>query len=563
MKIRCDAILICFFLVLSSKINAQNMHLKIEGSDDLETKVLDSLNYRKTFTEFKSLQDEIDSTQLRLQRIGYIENRIIETKKINDSSYVSKFDLKKKFYTIYIYYTKTALKAPELVPISDDVTSEYFSIPIEQTEFVLNYLNELIIEKGLPFASLKLIDLKKKDNDNLKAELFVSDTKKRTIDEIVIKGYEKFPRSFLKHFLRIKTNSDFNLNEVKTKSEQLDQIRFANQTRSPEVLFTKDSTTLYFYIEKSKSNSFDGFLGFGTNEESNKLEFDGYLNLNLVNSLNYGESFQLNYKSDENEQKIFNIKINAPYLFGSSIGTQLGLNIFKKDSSFTTVDQYIDVFHQINSAQRIYLGINSTKSNSLLDNNVQNIEDVNSLIYKIKYEYIKPQYQNFLFPVNFELNTMLGFGDRTVDNSKEDLKTFKIDAYKIFNLNLKNSIYLKLSSAGLFSDGLLNNELLRFGGINSIRGFEENSLVATLNGVLNTEYRYQINPTIYIHTIIDGAYIENDISNQKEKLFGYGFGFGILTKAGILKFNYANGKSEGQNFKLSNSKIHLSLNALF
>lgn len=563
MKIRCDAILICFFLVLSSKINAQNMHLKIEGSDDLETKVLDSLNYRKTFTEFKSLQDEIDSTQLRLQRIGYIENRIIETKKINDSSYVSKFDLKKKFYTIYIYYTKTALKAPELVPISDDVTSEYFSIPIEQTEFVLNYLNELIIEKGLPFASLKLIDLKKKDNDNLKAELFVSDTKKRTIDEIVIKGYEKFPRSFLKHFLRIKTNSDFNLNEVKTKSEQLDQIRFANQTRSPEVLFTKDSTTLYFYIEKSKSNSFDGFLGFGTNEESNKLEFDGYLNLNLVNSLNYGESFQLNYKSDENEQKIFNIKINAPYLFGSSIGTQLGLNIFKKDSSFTTVDQYIDVFHQINSAQRIYLGINSTKSNSLLDNNAQNIEDVNSLIYKIKYEYIKPQYQNFLFPINFELNTMLGFGDRTVDNSKEDLKTFKIDAYKIFNLNLKNSIYLKLSSAGLFSDGLLNNELLRFGGINSIRGFEENSLVATLNGVLNTEYRYQINPTIYIHTIIDGAYIENDISNQKEKLFGYGFGFGILTKAGILKFNYANGKSEGQNFKLSNSKIHLSLNALF
>ena len=539
------------------------MHLKIEGSDDLETKVLDSLNYRKTFTEFKSLQDEIDSTQLRLQRIGYIENRIIETKKINDSSYVSKFDLKKKFYTIYIYYTKTALKAPELVPISDDVTSEYFSIPIEQTEFVLNYLNELIIEKGLPFASLKLIDLKKKDNDNLKAELFVSDTKKRTIDEIVIKGYEKFPRSFLKHFLRIKTNSDFNLNEVKTKSEQLDQIRFANQTRSPEVLFTKDSTTLYFYIEKSKSNSFDGFLGFGTNEESNKLEFDGYLNLNLVNSLNYGESFQLNYKSDENEQKIFNIKINAPYLFGSSIGTQLGLNIFKKDSSFTTVDQYIDVFHQINSAQRIYLGINSTKSNSLLENNAQNIEDVNSLIYKIKYEYIKPQYQNFLFPINFELNTMLGFGDRTVDNSKEDLKTFKIDAYKIFNLNLKNSIYLKLSSAGLFSDGLLNNELLRFGGINSIRGFEENSLVATLNGVLNTEYRYQINPTIYIHTIIDGAYIENDISNQKEKLFGYGFGFGILTKAGILKFNYANGKSEGQNFKLSNSKIHLSLNALF
>ena len=40
--------------------------------------------------------------------------------------------------------------------------------------------------------------------------------------------------------------------------------------------------------------------------------------------------------------------------------------------------------------------------------------------------------------------------------------------------------------------------------------------------------------------------LENKIINQKEKLYGLGFGFGILTKAGLLKFNYANGKSENQ-----------------
>lgn len=544
-------------------MSAQNIHLRIKGSDSIETKVIDSLNYFRIFKDYRSLQNEIDSTHLKLQRLGYIENKVLETVKTNDSVFVSEFDLNKKFYTIYIYYPKTTFSENDLSTISNEITSDYFSIPIGQTEPVLNFLNSLIIEKGLPFASLRLIHLKKKDEDTIRAELIVSKNKKRTIDDIVIKGYEKFPRSFLKHFLGIKPNTDFNLSAIKQKTELLNNLNFANQTRSPEVLFTKDSTTLYFYIEKVKSNSFDGFLGFGTNEDTNKLEFDGYLNLNLINSLNFGESFQLNYKSDENDQKTFNAQINMPYIFSSAIGTELGLNIFKKDSSFTTIKQSADLFYQLNTTQRIFLGLSSVQSNNLMDDTIQNIEDLNANYYNIKYELIKPQIQNFLFPVNFRINAKVGFGNRTVDNLEENQQIFDIAMFKIMNLNLKNSIYLNLGGGGIFSDTLYDNELLRFGGINSIRGFEENSLLASLYGVLNTEYRYRLNPSIYIHSILDAGYLENDITQSKEKIFGFGFGFGILTKAGLLKFNYANGKFEGQNFKLSNSKIHLSLNALF
>ena len=62
---------------------------------------------------------------------------------------------------------------------------------------------------------------------------------------------------------------------------------------------------------------------------------------------------------------------------------------------------------------------------------------------------------------------------------------------------------------------------------------------------------------------MDASYFENKITDQKEKLYGLGFGFGIVTKAGLLRFNYANGKSENQKFKFSNSQIHLSLTSLF
>lgn len=563
LKIQKIAKIIFLLLFYSTGSQAQNLYLDILGKTDLETAVIDSLNYLKKFPDFKSLQNEIDSTHYKLQRRGYIENELIKTVKTNDSTYQSQFSLKSKFYTIYIYHSKTSLTEDQLLTISDDVNSNYFVIPISQTERVMTYLNTLIIEQGLPFATLRLAGLKKKDDKNLQAELLIVENKERTVDAVVVKGYEKFPASFLKYFLKVKSGDDFNLNEIKEKTENLNNLNFANQTRSPEVLFTKDSTTIYFYIEKLKSNSFDGFLGFGTNEETNKLEFDGYLNLNLINSLNFGESFQLNYKSDENEQKTFNVQTTLPYLFRSPLGAQIHLNIFKKDSTFTTVNQSADLFYQLNATQRLFLGISAVESNNLLSQTTADVQDYNSTFVNLKYERFKPQFRNQLFPINFRLFTKLGLGRRKVENVSLDQQQFEVTISKIFNLNAKNSVYLNASGSGLFSDTFLSNELLRFGGINSIRGFEENSLLSTVHGVLNSEYRYQLNSSIYVHTIIDAAYLENDIALTKEKLFGFGFGFGILTKAGLLKFNYANGKFENQKFKLSNSKIHLSLNASF
>ena len=317
------------------------------------------------------------------------------------------------------------------------------------------------------------------------------------------------------------------------------------------------------YIEKAKSNTFDGFLGFGTNEATNKIEFDGYLDLNLTNNLNYGESLRLLYKSDESEQQTFDLKLNAPYLFNTPIGMDLNLNIFKRDSSFVTVTQAAKLNYQINNKHVISGGISSVQSTDLLDVPSTLITDYKSNQYFINYTYTDRQNFNLLFPVNFLFNISTGIGDRYYEDIDEKQTSLYLNTFKIFNLNDKNSIYGRVSSNYLISDTYLENELPRFGGINSIRGFEENSLIANLYAVLNTEYRYKLNNTIYVHSVIDAAYFENQLTNQKEKLFGFGFGFGLLTKAGLFRFNYTSGKTESQKFKLSDSKIHLSLTTTF
>jgi hypothetical protein len=66
-----------------------------------------------------------------------------------------------------------------------------------------------------------------------------------------------------------------------------------------------------------------------------------------------------------------------------------------------------------------------------------------------------------------------------------------------------------------------------------------------------------------VHSVLDAAYSENNLTEINSKLFGFGFGFGLLTNAGLFRFNYSSAKTENQPFRLSDSKVHISLTTQF
>ncbi|WP_053977020.1 POTRA domain-containing protein [Mangrovimonas xylaniphaga] len=550
-----------FWTLLCNIIHAQSLHLSVQGKNEKETQIIDSIGYKKINSNYSELETELFSLQQKINKLGYLESNLEDLTKESDSSYVAHLHLNNHYKTILIYIKELD---PKYLKALDLKTLDGYSlISIAELEDTLESLNTEITNTGDPFSSLELTDLKKINDYTLSAKLKITSNKIRTIDGIVIKGYEKFPRSYVKHFLKIKTSQTFNLSKIKEQTNLLNDLQFANQIKDPEVLFTKDSTTLYLYIEKTKANSFDGFLGFGTNTETQNLECDGYLNLALINNLNYGESLNLLYKSDENDQRTFNLDVSLPYLFKTPIGIDANLNIFRRDSSFVNITQSANLFYQLNSRNKLSVGIHGINSNNLLDNSTSTITDYKSTFYKINYSFIKPQYYDNLFPTNFLFDFSTGFGKRSSEFKTERQTQFQVNSYKIFNLNDRNSLFTRLNGAYLNSDQYLENELYRFGGINSIRGFEENSILANLYAVLNTEYRYRLSNNLYVHSVLDASYFENQLNNTKEKLFGIGFGFGLLTNTGLFKLNYSNGKTENQSFKFSDSKIHISISSTF
>ena len=548
-------------LAVFSGADAQGLQLIIISSNAQETKTIDTIGYSKSFENYETLLLEIERFKEVAYRLGYIESTVQSITK-NTSETVAQLMLGPKYESIQIYGDKVLFELLDLKPIETTDSLTYHQTKVSKLEVLMNQLTDALASKSFPFASVTLKNIIPINKTTLKADLVVVTKQARQLNTVEIKGYDKFPRSFIKHYLGIKTNIPFDLKAIQTKTETLDQLSFTNQLRPAEVLFTQDTTSVYLYLEKNKSNRFDGFLGFGSEETTGNLELNGYLYLNLVNNLNYGESFVLNYRSDENDLKTFESKLTLPYLFKSPIGSELKLNIFKKDSTFTTAEQSVNLFYQLNPKQRLFIGIKTAQSNALEPIESSTIVDYKTNAYELRYTYQNRTPKDLLFPVKSQMEVRFSRANRKTSALKTNQNIYLIKAAHLFNLNKSNSLYINLNAQGIDSKNYVSNELLRFGGIRTIRGFEENSINASSFGVLASEYRLRLSPFLYVHSIIDAAYFNTPIKSD-QKLVGIGFGFGLLTEAGLLKFNIANGQLENQNFRFSDSKVHLSLTATF
>lgn len=548
-------IFILFFSICYQNSFGQNFYLKITSDKENETKTIDSIGYKTKHLSVKSLLDEKNLFTKQLTQFGFYDFRELESKKENDSVFSFKFSIGNQTKSIHIYIGKKN-EFSELFPDENPI-----QIPVAESEAFLNSIIKKLETKGYSMSNVSLENIER-ENNFIKANLKIDTGKKRQVNNIVINGIDKFPESHKKNLIRLYKNKVFNQQTLEKLHNDIEKYRFVKQTKYPEILFTQDSTKIYVYLEKAKANTFDGYIGF-TNDEQDKVVFSGYVDLILNNVLNSGEKLSLFWKSDGQEQRTFNLGAEIPYIFKSPFGIKANLNIFKQDSTFQNTRTALDIGYYFNYTTRAYIGYQSNESSDIQNANTISLSDFESTFYTTGFEYTNFKIDDFLFPEKtyFEIKFGTGKRESNIENTNQFFGNllFRHNLY----LNDKNIINIKSQNFYLQSNTYLVNELFRFGGINSIRGFNENSLQGNLLTSILTEYRYVLSPSIYAHSIIDYGYFKDNTSNTSDTLLGLGFGIGLQTKNGLFNLVYANGSTKEQTAKLSNSIVHISLKANF
>lgn len=538
----------------SQGISSQNFELKIKTKDTILKTVLNEVSYEANQRSEKEIFKEIRHVHKQLKNNGFFTSTI-DTIVTNKDVYTAFFDLGFKTEEIIIIYPQ------KKQPVSSEQNFDSIRLkPHEFENYTKSILNKLD-QKGKSFSEISFKN-PKIQNRTLVLEQQVIESKKRYIDKVIVKGYDNFPQKFIRNYFKINPQTIFSKEKIEEISQLTKTLTFVDQKKKPEVLFKKDSTHLYLFLTKQTSSSFDGIINFASKDDGKGLLLNGNLDLKLNNVFNSGEQLELFWNKVAEEKTEFNILVKAPYLINSRFSSELGFNIFRQDSTFLNTNFNFKTEYDFNNFSKISLLFSSEKSSYLLNTESNNFDSFSNNFIGIEYK-ISTLSKTNLFKYKLNVNIQPVIGRRKTEISQINQQKLLISSFANFKTSEKSYIFLKNETGILNSNNYLVNELFRIGGVNTIRGFNEQSIFTSQYSYLNLEYRYLTSLSSYIYTITDlGAY-ENIVENNYQEVIGIGLGYGFKLNNSNVNFAYANGFNFKDTTKFNNSKIIVKWTSFF
>lgn len=522
-------------LLLGCKIHSQEKEIGFNKNDSI-------IEYREINTTQR------DSILLQYQRKGHLNLSYEWSKSKQDST---KLELK--------LYLRNPVR---WVSLNQNSRENFKTISWEEYIKLISEKKSKLELQGKLFDQIQPKDISIK-SDTLFVEWKLKERELRKIDKIVFSESKNFPTNYQKRWKKDFEKKTLNQKNLDRLYQASKSIGFMEPIKYPEVLFTNDSSKVYVSFTKNNWNQAEGIIGFNNDDQGN-LKWNGFLDLTLYNTFQMGEKFHLDWRNNGFGQNNLELEIHLPFLFGSKIGSQAELHIFRQDSTFQTTNLKWKMEYLWNMETSTYFGIQTTESSDIQNTNNNILKDFENQFYffGLQYQYRREIVPN-LIPTKYMLKLQSGFGNRTTNAQKTTQWNLDFQGQIRWDLDQRNSLFIKGIGYYLQSENYLINELPRFGGINNIRGFIENSIQASAFSSLASEYQLKLGTNFYIHSIIDYGYFEDKSSNLKNNLKSFGFGFGLQNRNSIFHLQFANGIFGNQNFDFQNTLTHLSFKTFF
>lgn len=430
-----------------------------------------------------------------------------------------------------------------------------------------SYLNN-----GYPFATLQLTNISL-ENNALHGELDIQRHALYTWTNIHVKGDSSVSMKYISNLIEIKIGDVYDESEWKKVTARIEQVPFLKEIKPSEILFTKEGAELYVYVESIPISSINGVLGFQPNPTSKKLQLTGDINLRLMDVLHRGELLDVRWQSIQAQTQSLEALVNYPFLFNTPFGIDASFDLYKRDTSFLELAATAGVQYFLN--QGSYLkGFYRYSSSSILSGGANNplfveLGNVSSNSYGISYTSKRVDYLpnpsrgiNLLFEGS--VGTRKSTPADTVLITKSLIYRGKVKIEGFIPLHKRHVLRLATQTDFYSADNIYQNEVYRYGGLTSQRGFNEDELYATTKTTATIEYRFLLDRNSHVFAFYDQSWYENNSDTYyNDTPYGFGLGFSFSTKLGVFSISYALGKQFNNPVLISNSKVHFGYVVFF
>ena len=448
--------------------------------------------------------------------------------------------------------------------ISEQLISHVKFTPGELS-VILKKIRKTYLDNGYPFVAVQLTKHSYEDQ-TFSADLVVNKGPFFIWNKIHVKGDSSISEKYVSNLLDIKVGSTYVESEIGKISSRIRQVPFLKEIKPAEVLFTKEGAELYVYLQNVPISSINGIIGFQPNSVSKKLELTGDINLKLLNVLHRGELLNIRWQSIQSQTQSLKSRVNYPFLFNTPFGLDGTFDLYKRDTSFLELSatvgvqyflsrgSYIKAFYQYNSSDVLSGGHNNPLFSKL--------GSVHSNSYGLSFTSSRVDYlpnptrgMNLLFEGSAGTRKAQASDTSTVVSSVIYRGSVKLE----FFVPLHKRHVLRLASATDFysAEEIFQNEVYRFGGLTSQRGFNEAELFATTKTTGTLEYRFLLDKNSHVFMFYEQSWYENNsLKYYNDTPFGFGVGFSFATNFGVFSISYALGKQLNNPVLISNSKVH-------
>ena len=579
MKFKRTYLLLSFLLVFGFS-KAQNIRLSIQFNDtSLTQKQQKELFTFNASTTFAGLKNELININRQLSSLSFLTNSA-DSIIVDSSNFVAYFHLGKQ-------YKWTSLRTQT---IDEGVLSKigfrdklYNNKPFNQKQ-LHNFYEKVIAfyeNNGYPFASIRL-DSVVVEHNTLSGLVHIEKNNLYKIDSVIIKGTATVSDQYIKNYIRIKENDLYNESAVRKMSTRIKELPFVAEVQPPKIYFNEKNAKIVMLLKKKNASRFNGILGI-VPDENGKVRLNGDVKLNLMNSFRKGEEIGFNWRAIQNNAQDLKLNLVYPFLLNSPFGLDYSFNLYKKDSTYIDIFNKIGVRYILKGNNYFSLFYHNKTSNLLTQTGFSSLTvlpsfaDISTQLYGIGvynanldyrlnprkgYEIdIKGSLGNKKIRKNAQINEQLYDGL----NLNSTLYTFNSDLALYIPLKKRSVIKLGVQTGYTFNENLFDNELLRIGGLKTLRGVDEEAIFASFYSIQTLEYRFLLEQNSFLYLFTDAAYYEKKTKDNflSDRPYSFGLGISFETNAGIFSVSYAIGKQFDNPVQFRSAKIHFGFISFF
>lgn len=580
--------------LLAHLLPAQDsLSLRLASHDSSWIAVVDKIRVKTEFRHLPEVQDELQKAVDRLQREGYLEAAVDSLQQAGND------------FTAWLHlgarYEWLELSAGNVEPAwlheIHFKESVFPGTPVEimTVRRLQDELLDFAEDHGYPFARTRL-DSVEIEGHRVSAALMFWKGPLVRVDTIVMNGDPRLSVRYIYNYGGVRPGDPYSESRIAAIGKRLKELPFVRQVKPPTVVFTPDGARIDLFLQPKSVSRFNFIAGVIPNSGNNngRLQLTADVDLDLNNGLGVGERVRFRWKNLKPRSPELDISFLYPYVAWLPVGVDARFQLYKRDSLYLDVKEELGVRFSFIGYDHIKAFVRNESSRLIFIDTAVLIAsrqlpatlDWRSVISGLEVHAERLDYR-FNPRRGWFLTATAGGGSRSVKRNAvianlrdPDDSTFSfaslydsvavpvlrgtlaLEGGGFIPLARRMTVLVQLTGAARFPEvNTLQNELIRTGGSAILRGFDEESLLASSLVMFTAEWRYLLGQNAYFRTFADMAYLRQPLNGLfiERWPLGIGLGLALETKVGVFGINYALGRllDEDTGFRFRNAKVHL------